>query len=177
MLDENLILIVDAMILVTAVILIYLCMDMSLHGYVYKLLTSIMEYWYNSYCKSTNNYKRNEWSVMYNHYRGGFSQQRYADVWVNKYIDNNDPSKGRVLIKKPYFNESDKLYEWRWLISKGEYGWYEKDVPLPKAEPSMYISEGAREEVIRILAEYAASKNPEPAVENEEKETKSTNVV
>jgi len=156
MLCEDSIQLMGILVLILGVALVYLLIDILVYGPIYRLFSGVMER-----------------SDMYGHYRGGYSSPRYVDVWVNTYIDRTGTDRKMILTKVSFFTGTESTHEWRWIISKGDYGWVEKEIPLPKPEPSVYISEGAKDEVDRILAEYKLNKNSEHAVEDKQKETKS----
>lgn len=64
----------------------------------------------------------------------------WADVWVKSYIDPDEPSLGFVIYKDILFHGNKLTHDWRWLTSKGAYGWVERrkvDQRPPKkpAEP------------------------------------------
>ena len=180
MIDDHTAQIIGAIIMLTGAVLVYVILDLTIHGPLWRLCDYIAAFW-SDLCywqgnQMNYNYKLvqpKEGNVMYRGNRGGYANPRYADIWLSKYIDITDPDRGRIIVKMPYFTGTIATHEWKWLATKGEYGWMEKEPPMPPPEPSIYISEGAKDEVDRILAEYAESKKPKPIVENDEKETKS----
>lgn len=160
----------------------YIMVDLSLHLVLWHIWNWLIipwweEQWTLPYQETINtipNHRKE--SIMYGGHQG-YKAPRFNDVWVNKFIDKTDPLKGRVLVKLPYFEGTVATHEWRWLVSKTEYGWFEKEPPLPPPEPMYYISDGAKDEVDRILSEYNADKNPSKPVEIDDKEAKTADLI
>lgn len=127
------------------------------------------DYNHNQKAKTTSTRKGN--NIMYGGH-GTYNNPTYRNVWVSEFVDQKDESKGRRVIKYAWFTGGEETHEWRWLTLKGAFGWVQKETPPPPPKPSMYISEGAREEANRILAEYNANKIPKSIEKVKETETK-----
>lgn len=103
---------------------------------------------------------------------GGYNRPKFYNVWVSRYNDLTDTSKGVTITKENSFTGNTATYDWKWITLKGGYGWVQKLPAPPPPEPSMYISEGAKEEADRILSEYAANKKEKEAIELAKIDTK-----
>ena len=79
----------------------------------------------------------------------------YRDVWVQNYVKQKDGTYEMITVKMDVFVNVNGAHEWGWLQEQGKYGW---KCPKPPAEPSMFMTSGAVEEVQAILDEYNANK-------------------
>lgn len=128
-------------------------------------VTEFPPYDYNAYNNTT--YNKGVHGLNYN----SWNTPVYKDVWVENYIRKDDGTHELIVAKLDTFVNINNSHVWGWINSKSKYGWT-KEAPPP--EPSMFISQGAIEDVQAILAAYNGNEIDKSLPKVVEKDTKST---
>jgi hypothetical protein len=150
-------------------------------GPIVGFITMLIDWWaelsnfqlheYGNYGYNNTNIK-GENGVNY----GNWNTPSYKDVWVQNYIKQKDGEYKLITAKLEVFTNLNDTHEWSWLPEQSKYGW---KCPKPPAEPSMFMTSGAVDDVQAILDVYNANKTTAStfiSVENDTKSNKSVEI-